>query len=268
VRSDHRLTPADYRAAWERKPALRAVYRDYYKRMASWIQGGPTIEVGAGSANLKEALPQTCISDVVPSPWLDLALDAQALPFRNAAIANLVGVDVLHHFERPYDFLREAARVLRPGGRIVLVEPAITPLSWLIFKATHPEPVRLRADPFSTGGCASSRDPMDSNQALPTLLFARRNRARLQDEFPALRVVHRERLSLLAYPLTGGFRQWSLFPASLVAPTLRAEQKVAPVLAPLMAFRLFAVLERSLYDAADVSVDDSASPGAGPKSAN
>jgi 2-polyprenyl-3-methyl-5-hydroxy-6-metoxy-1,4-benzoquinol methylase len=35
-------------------------------------------------------------------------------------------VDVLHHLEFPVVFFREAARVLRPGGRVLMVEPAIT----------------------------------------------------------------------------------------------------------------------------------------------
>ena len=52
-------------------------------------------------------------------------------------------------------------------------------------------------------------------------------------------------LSLFAYPLSGGFRPWSLIPRRGVAPMLRIEDHLAPMLGQLMAFRLFVVLERS-----------------------
>jgi hypothetical protein len=48
----------------------------------------------------------------------------------------------------------------------------------------------------------------------------------------------------LAYPLTGGFRPWSLIPAALVRPALRIESALAPVLGPLCAFRMLVVMER------------------------
>ena len=132
---------------------------------------GTSVEVGAGSGNLGAALPHTLASDIVASPWLDLALgDVQRLPFADGSIANLVGVDVLHHIEYPWLFLAEAQRVLMPGGRIVLVEPAITPVSRVVFKLGHPEPVDLTVDPLAVGEPDPGKHPFDSNQALPTLL--------------------------------------------------------------------------------------------------
>jgi SAM-dependent methyltransferase len=244
TKREQALTPADFRALWDAKPVLRAVYRDYYERIGGWVRGHPTVELGAGGANLKETLPQLIASDIVPSPWLDLTLDAQAMPFASGSVANLVGVDVLHHIEHPRAFLAEAERTLKPGGRVVFVEPAITPVSWAVFKLGHPEPVILRADPLAPGMASSGRDPMDSNQAIPTLL-AGRDRPRLEREFSRLRVAHRERLSLFAYPLSGGFRPWCLLPERLVEPVLRAERRLDPVLGSLMAFRLLLILERT-----------------------
>ncbi len=243
VKREQARTPDEFRLLWESKPVLRAVYDDYYRRIGSWMQGEPTVELGAGGANLKASIPQLIASDIVSAPWLDLTLDAQVLPFQDESVASFVGVDVLHHIEYPGEFLAEVERVLRPGGRVILVEPAITPVSWLVFKLTHPEPVKLRVDSLARGRPGADRHPMDSNQAIPTVAVGR-DRGRLERQFPGLRVAHVQRLSLIAYPLSGGLRPWSLLPMALVAPTLRAERWLSPVLGRLMAFRLLLVLER------------------------
>jgi SAM-dependent methyltransferase len=243
------LTPAEFREVWEAKPALRAVYADYYRRMRAWCPpGGPgrdpvIVEIGAGSGNLKDHLPAVVATDVVGGGRLDVVADAQALPFADTSLDAVVGVDVLHHLEWPARFLAEAERTLRPRGRVVLVEPAITPVSRVVFKLGHPEPVILDVDPLADGTPSPTKLPMDSNQAIPTLL-AGRDRARLESRFPGLRVVHSSRLSLFAYPLSGGFRRWCLVPRSVVGPLLRLEARLERRVAPYAGFRLLLVLER------------------------
>ncbi|MGF1624723.1 MAG: class I SAM-dependent methyltransferase [Alphaproteobacteria bacterium] len=235
---------AGYRDRWLAKPVLRALYTDMYRRMAAELAPGPTLELGGGSGNFASFAPDVIATDIIAAPWLDAVCDAQQLPFADGCFANIVLFDVLHHVERPVRFLREAARVLRPGGRIVLCEPAITPLSGLFYRFLHPEPVAMRADPLADGPLTPGRDPYDANQAIPTLLFRRRGHAALADAVPALRLLRQQRLSLLAYPLSGGFRSWTLVPAAAVPALLRAEDVLLPLLGPLMAFRLLAVVER------------------------
>jgi hypothetical protein len=140
-------------------------------------------------------------------------------------------------------FLDGAARVLRPCGRIVMVEPAITPLSGLFYRNFHPEPVIMSADPLLDGPLDPSRDAFEANQAIPTLLFSRQ-KGRFAAEFPALRLIESRRLALFTYPLSGGFRPWSLLPAGLVQPLVRIERWLEPILGWLMAFRMIVVIER------------------------
>ena len=47
--------------------------------------------------------------------------DGCVVPFRAAAVDALFCVNALHHFPAPRDFVAEAGRVLRPGGRIAVV---------------------------------------------------------------------------------------------------------------------------------------------------
>ena len=138
------------RTAWERRPLLRALYAEWYNRVAAQLAQveGPTVELGCGIGTFKEFLPQTVATDVVPTPWADAVVDAQQLPHADSSVANLVLIDVLHHLPKPGRFLAEAERVLRPRGRVVLVDPYCSPISTPLYKVFHFEPTDLGADPF------------------------------------------------------------------------------------------------------------------------
>jgi hypothetical protein len=153
-------------------------------------------------------------------------------------------VDVLHHVEYPTSFFQDAARVLRPGGRVIMVEPAITWGSSLFYRLLHQEPVRMSVDPLIDGTPDPNRDPYDSNQAIPTLV-ATRDKNRFHAMFPTLRVAQTVWFSLAVYPLSGGFKPWSLMPATLVRPALRFERLLEPWIGRLAAFRMMLVIEKT-----------------------
>jgi len=235
----------DRQRAWDQKPVLREIYHHLFRRLHAACVPGPTLEIGGGTGMLKEFVPDAITTDVIPAPWLDMVADAQYLPVADASFANIVMFDVMHHIEVPRQFLAEAMRVLRPGGRLVMVEPAITPASWGFYHFIHEEAVDMGADPLRVGAPSRGRDPYAANQAIPTLL-ATRHRARLTADFPHFTVQERAWVSLFAYPLSGGFKPWSAIPLWLVKPVLWLEDKLAPVLGRLLAFRLLLVLEKKI----------------------
>ncbi len=246
--TDPRLT--EHRRVWDRKPALRFVYGDYYRRLFDALPAeGRYLEIGAGSGNLRDANPDADVTtiDILPSPWVDLCADAQSLPFPDNSFDGVTLVDVLHHIEHPRNFFAEALRVLKPGGRIAMMEPGITPVSWLFYNFLHEEPVDMSANPLGSDHAEPdpTKDPFDSNQAIPTLLFKRQeHRIAFAESFPGFTLVDRQWLSLFAYPLTGGFKSWSLISANLADKVIQLEDRLMPFIGPIMAFRLMVILEK------------------------
>ena len=134
---------------WTQKPVLRRLYASWYQEICRWLTPGLTVEVGGGTGNLKEFSPHVLCTDVVRMPWLDALVDAQHLPFRSRSVSNIVLFDVLHHLENVRYFFDEALRVLVPSGRIVIMDPYVSALSWPIYRFLHPEPMDFRRDPLA-----------------------------------------------------------------------------------------------------------------------
>ena len=204
----------EHRRIWDEKPALRAIYSDFHKRLEAACPPGPLLDIGGGSAHFKDYRPQVTSLDILPFPGIDIVADAHDMPVPDNHFAGIVMIDVLHHLQRPMDFLREACRVLRPGGRLAMIEPGMSFVSQRFYSAFHQEPVIMTADPFAEGVKQSGDDPFDSNQAIPTLMFARKRCAhthRSRNSRP-LASANVEWLSLIAYPLSGGFKNWSALP--------------------------------------------------------
>ncbi len=111
--------------------------------------GAPTtaqtraLEVGCGTAALGAALADRGASVVAtdlslrwlvlaakrlaerqPTPDVELvACAAEAMPFEDASFELVAASDVIEHVESPERFVRECARVLRPGGLLFLATP-------------------------------------------------------------------------------------------------------------------------------------------------
>lgn len=239
------MTLEDYHRVWDAKPVLRAIYSDFYERIASQVVPGPILEIGGGIGNLRGRFEDVISSDIQFAPWLDCVADAQRLPFDSNSLANIVMVDVLHHLEFPIQFFREAERVLRAGGRIIMIEPAITWGSSLFYRLLHHEPVRTGADPLADGVLDESRDPYDANQAIPTLL-ATRDRGRLHVALRHLKLVKTQWFSFVTWPLSGGFKRWSLISAPWAERILRLERRFEPIVGRFIAFRVMLTMDKML----------------------
>lgn len=87
------------------------------------------IPSGAGpiTSGAREMGYRVCELDLFPKPGMQgVRADACApLPFADASFDVLVTMEGIEHFENQTGFLRECARVLKPGGRMILTTPNI-----------------------------------------------------------------------------------------------------------------------------------------------
>lgn len=234
-----------HRAVWEKKKALRLLYRDFHRQLIESCPEGRILEIGGGTAHIKEIRPDIVSADILSFPGIDVVADAHRLPFGDRAFAGIVMLDVLHHLERPIEFLNEAARLLDRGGRLAMMEPAMTTLARPFYDRFHEEPIDMTADPYALVTVNPDRDPFDANQAIPSLLFGdAASRARFESTVPSLHVLNVGWQSLFAYPMSGGFQPWSLIPGAAVAPVLAIERRFPSAIRKRLAFRMMIVLER------------------------
>lgn len=238
------------REAWDRKAVLRALYQHWYAQLvAALAPRRPVIEIGSGCGNFKAYYPECISTDVVPGgPWIDRIVDAHDLPFAAGEAGNLVAFDVLHHLQRPLQFLRQAAAALQPGGRLVLCEPAATPWARLVYGLTHHERIDLRWDLFGLDGTPPEPDPGHSfaNMGIAEILFWRQ-RARTLAAVPQLALASARKFAFLLYPLTGGFSYRCFVPHLGFTTCLRVEDAVLRPFADwLTGMRMLVVLQKEL----------------------
>jgi SAM-dependent methyltransferase len=236
----------EHRSIWEAKPVLADVYAVWFDELIGLARPGQRVlEVGAGPGLLapwsRERRPDLrwIASDLLAAPWNDLVSDATALPIRAGTLDLVVGVDVLHHLARPRRFFIEAARVLAGGGRIALLEPWVTPLSYPIYRFVHQEGCTLGIDPWEP--FAAGKDAFDGDGAVPWRIV----RSTPDPEWRSLALAPpRVRpFNGFAYLLTLGFRRASLLPRAAAPAFTRLDGALAPF-AGLFGMRALLVWER------------------------
>lgn len=125
--------------------------------VAEWPRGR-VLDVGAGSGalavRLQQAGFQVSACDLFPDQFrapgipFSVANVSESLPFPDGSFDAITCLETIEHLEDQFRFVREAARVLAPGGRILITTPNILSLAsrwqyfWTGFFPLAPRPMK------------------------------------------------------------------------------------------------------------------------------
>ena len=226
------------------RPLLKYCYDIWYREMVLPNQGqsfqkGETVELGSGGSMLSDFVPHLITSDVVPGV-AERVIDGRDLPFADGSMQAIFMSHTFHHIPDVARFLKEADRVLKPGGYVAMVEVAHTPFARFFFDKFHPEPYDDRPESWDF---TQNDSMMDSNQALSWMVFVR-DLEKYSRQFPHLVVEKTKWLPWLTYILAGGVTMRNLIPSWLVPLLIGLEMLVAP-LRPLMALHWLLILRKT-----------------------
>ncbi len=241
----HNIEIHENQLAWRKKAALRESYRTFYQAIAAQLaprHGGYSVELGSGMGNIKASIPDCVTTDIFDNPWLDRVENAYSLSFPDASVANLILFDVWHHLEYPANALDEASRVLRRGGRLIVIDPAMSITGRIVYGLFHHEPLgfsyKFSSRPVRLN--SPSDLPYFAAQSSAHRLLERRLLPELLREW---KTVHIQKITSFTYLASGGFRGRQLYP-SFALPLMRRIDELLGKWPDLFAARLLVVLEK------------------------
>lgn len=230
---------------WKKKPILQQIYRTFYELIAEHLYkegNGYFVEIGSGIGSIKEVIPNCIRTDLFPNPWIDRIENAYQLSFPNASVSNIIMFDVFHHLRYPGTALKESHRVLMPSGRLLILEPCLSLLGFVVFGLLYPEPLGIRHNIqwFAPSGWLPENTDYYASQGNASRIFLGNKYRRLLTDWNLIVV---RRMSAISYVATGGYSKHQLYPASAL-PIMKTIDRICDLLPWFFATRLLVILEK------------------------
>ena len=222
---------------------LKKTYLDFYREFQNAFpdtKSKTLIELGSGGGFLKEIMPEVITSDVLQLPNVDKVFSALSMPFADASVDAFFMVDVLHHISDAELFFKEALHCLKPGGKIIMVEPANTPFGRFIYKNFHHE----HFDPSGHWHLEATGPLSVANGAIPWIVFTR-DREIFENKFPSLKILRFQPHTPFRYLISGGLSLRQLLPSFMYPLVKGVEFLLTPLNRLLGMFQTIELQKRS-----------------------
>ena len=193
------------------KKYLNKIYCEWYKILTENISDNSCyLEIGSGAGFIKKLKPNIITSELFPMEGVDRVIDAQNISFKDKELDGILMINVLHHIPNVEKFFEEAKRCIKPGGKILMIEPWNTRWSKLITTKFHLEDF----DPESNWEIKGDGPLSSANGALPWIVF-KRDYEIFKNKYPNWKLETVKLLMPFSYLLSGGFTMRSLTPGWL-----------------------------------------------------
>ena len=230
---------------WNRKPLLRMVYKDLYRLIAQNLSGlsdSKVVELGSGLGNIHEVIPNCIRTDLFPYSWIDQIENAYQLSFEDESVSDLILTDVFHHLKYPGTALKELHRVLRKGGRVIMLEPCMSLLGGVVYGIFHAEPIAFtkKIEWFAPNGWSPNHIDYYAAQGNATRIFVN---GKFLPQLEYWQNIEPIRLSAIAYAASGGYSVSQLYPTGML-PLLKGLEKALDLFPALFSTRLLVILQK------------------------
>jgi SAM-dependent methyltransferase len=188
--------------------AINAYLRDLTSEVN--IRLNPSDEIleigaGAGTSSIFLKTRKITMTDllVTGNRLVFSGVDAHNLPFPDHHFNSSFAIDALHHLANPFLCISEMLRVIKPGGKVIFIEPYVSIFSYPIYKLFHPEltTIRLHKAYFLRNQKVAS----EGNQVVCQAIFKRKNfRHEIIGAIDNSSKVEIHYRDILAFFLTGG----------------------------------------------------------------
>ena len=169
----------------QQKPILRKIYQEWYQLLAGDLPAGEgqVLELGSGGGFLDQFIPNLITSDMFVLPGIRAVLDGQRMPLPDASLRGIVMTNVFHHIPDVAAFLSEAARTVRTGGVVSMIEPWNNRWSRFVCDRLHHE----EFDPDAAQWEFKTQGPLSgSNHALAWIVFQRATAPEFEPPLPTM----------------------------------------------------------------------------------
>ncbi len=207
------------------KPVLRSMYDNFHSEIKRFVpEDGINVEMGTGHGYTGKYFRNLIQTDRVLTPHIAVCSDAQVMPFKNNSLDTVIIFGTLHHLKTPECFFSEALRVLKKHGKIVIIEPYVSLLSYPILKLFCPEELNMKSRT-----CSSDKYHLiDANVAIPTIFF-RKERKEFENKYPDLKIIYESYHTIFQFFASGGYSSPNLMPVFLLPALLWIEDKLRPL---------------------------------------
>ena len=211
----------------KKKGFLYKLFLEHYgifKKNIQDIPDGLKIELGSGGGFLKELINYVITSDVLELPDVDRIIFAEKIPYPDKSVAAFFLLGTLHHIKEPDKFFSEISRCMKPGGKIIMIEPTNTLFSRFFFKYIHHEQFDEKKDSWKVDGEGRLAD---ANLAMPWIIFIR-DREKFLTKYPDLEILQINKHTPFRWFLSGGLSYRQFVPSTSFGFFTNTEKILSP----------------------------------------
>ena len=230
---------------WNKKKVLQKIYASFYKQIIIELDlslPGKIVELGSGIGNLKTFVPSCICTDLFSNPWIDQVENSYKLSFADNSLSAIILFDVWHHLEFPGNVLQEFKRVLIPKGKVIIFDPDISLLGFIIYGLFHHEPINYfkKIEWFASENTDFMKLGYYAAQGNASRIF-RSNK--FTDNLRGWDILKAIRITSISYVGSGGYRGKQLYPDKLY-PFISRIDDLCKFLPSFFSTRLLVVLSK------------------------